>query len=31
MKINISAQYRQSVLGIAWAFIPLIVMAAGFT
>lgn len=28
---DISAQYRQSVLGIAWAFIPPIVMAAGFT
>ncbi|MDJ0688722.1 MAG: ABC transporter permease [Xenococcaceae cyanobacterium MO_188.B32] len=28
---DISAQYRQSVLGIAWAFIPPIVTAAGFT
>lgn len=28
---DISAQYRQSVLGIVWAFIPPIVMAAGFT
>ncbi|OKH28219.1 polysialic acid transporter [Chroogloeocystis siderophila 5.2 s.c.1] len=28
---NITAQYRQSFLGIAWAFLPPIVMAAGFT
>lgn len=28
---DISAQYRQSFLGIAWAFIPPIVMATGFT
>lgn len=28
---DISAQYRQSVFGIAWAFLPPIVMAAGFT
>ena len=28
---DISAQYRQSVLGIAWAFIPPIVTAVGFT
>ena len=28
---DISAQYRQSFLGIIWAFIPPIVMAAGFT
>jgi lipopolysaccharide transport system permease protein len=28
---DISAQYRQSFLGIAWAFLPPIVMAAGFT
>lgn len=28
---DISAQYRQSVLGIAWAFLPPIIMAAGFT
>ncbi|MFP4007682.1 MAG: ABC transporter permease [Spirulinaceae cyanobacterium] len=28
---DISAQYRQSVLGVAWAFIPPLVMAAGFT
>ncbi len=28
---DISAQYRQSVLGIVWAFIPPIVMAVGFT
>jgi lipopolysaccharide transport system permease protein len=28
---DISAQYRQSLLGIAWAFLPPIVMAAGFT
>ncbi len=28
---DISAQYRQSFLGIAWAFIPPIVMAVGFT
>ncbi|MBW4647116.1 MAG: ABC transporter permease [Kastovskya adunca ATA6-11-RM4] len=28
---DISAQYRQSFLGIAWAFIPPIVLAAGFT
>ncbi|RUR81864.1 hypothetical protein PCC6912_27330 [Chlorogloeopsis fritschii PCC 6912] len=28
---DISAQYRQSVLGFAWAFLPPIVMAAGFT
>ncbi|WP_442854721.1 ABC transporter permease [Fischerella sp. PCC 9605] len=28
---DISAQYRQSFLGIVWAFLPPIVMAAGFT
>lgn len=28
---DIRAQYRQSFLGIAWAFLPPIVMAAGFT
>lgn len=28
---DISAQYRQSLLGIAWAFLPPIFMAAGFT
>ena len=28
---DISAQYRQSFLGIIWAFLPSIVMAAGFT
>lgn len=28
---DISAQYRQSFLGLAWAFIPPIVMAVGFT
>ncbi|MGD1909706.1 MAG: ABC transporter permease [Rivularia sp. (in: cyanobacteria)] len=28
---DISAQYRQSFLGIIWAFLPPIVMAAGFT
>ncbi len=28
---DISAKYRQSVLGIAWAFIPPIAMAVGFT
>ncbi|MCU0533243.1 MAG: ABC transporter permease [Hydrococcus sp. Prado102] len=28
---DISAQYRQSFLGIAWAFLPPIFMAAGFT
>lgn len=28
---DISAQYRQSFLGIAWAFLPPIVMATGFT
>lgn len=28
---DISAQYRQSFLGIAWAFLPPIVMSAGFT
>lgn len=28
---DISAQYRQSFLGIAWAFLPPVVMAAGFT
>ncbi|PLZ98665.1 polysialic acid transporter [Fischerella thermalis CCMEE 5268] len=28
---DISAQYRQSFLGIAWAFLPPIVMAASFT
>ena len=28
---DISAQYRQSFLGIIWAFIPPIIMAAGFT
>lgn len=31
MKRDISAQYRQSFLGIAWAVIPPIVAAAGFT
>lgn len=31
MKRDISAQYRQSFLGIAWAIIPPIVAAAGFT
>ena len=28
---DISAQYRQSFLGFSWAFLPPIVMAAGFT
>lgn len=28
---DLSAKYRQSVLGILWAFLPPIVMAAGFT
>lgn len=28
---DISAQYRQSFLGVAWAFIPPIAMAVGFT
>ncbi|BAY11093.1 ABC transporter permease [Calothrix sp. NIES-2098] len=28
---DISAQYRQSFLGIAWAFLPPIIMALGFT
>ena len=28
---DISAQYRQSLLGLIWAFLPPIVMAAGFT
>ena len=28
---DISAKYRQSLLGLVWAFIPPIVMAAGFT
>ncbi|MGH9878624.1 MAG: ABC transporter permease [Nitrososphaerales archaeon] len=28
---DISAQYRQSLLGLVWAFLPPIVMAAGFT
>lgn len=28
---DISAQYRQSVFGLAWAFLPPIVLAAGFT
>jgi lipopolysaccharide transport system permease protein len=28
---DISAKYRQSFLGIVWAFIPPVVMAAGFT
>lgn len=28
---DISAQYRQSFLGIAWAFLPPVVTAAGFT
>jgi len=28
---DISAQYRQSFLGVAWAFLPPIAMAAGFT
>lgn len=31
MMRDISAQYRQSFLGIAWAFLPSIIMAAGFT
>ena len=31
MKRDISAQYRQSFLGIAWAIIPPIVAAVGFT
>ncbi|WP_407885224.1 ABC transporter permease [Scytonema sp. NUACC26] len=28
---DISAKYRQSILGIMWAFLPPIIMAAGFT
>ncbi|MCL6434892.1 MAG: ABC transporter permease [Leptolyngbyaceae cyanobacterium HOT.MB2.61] len=28
---DLSAQYRQSMFGIAWAFIPPIILAAGFT
>ncbi|HHP7243213.1 MAG TPA: ABC transporter permease, partial [Elainellaceae cyanobacterium] len=28
---DISAQYRQAMLGVLWAFVPPIVMAAGFT
>ncbi|BAY22418.1 ABC transporter permease protein [Calothrix sp. NIES-2100] len=28
---DISAQYRQSFLGVAWAFLPPIIMALGFT
>jgi lipopolysaccharide transport system permease protein len=28
---DISAQYRQSILGVFWAFVPPIAMAAGFT
>lgn len=28
---DLSAQYRQSFLGVAWAFLPPVVMAAGFT
>lgn len=28
---DLSAQYRQSLLGIAWAFIPPIILAVGFT
>jgi lipopolysaccharide transport system permease protein len=28
---DINAQYRQSLLGVVWAFVPPIVMAAGFT
>ncbi|WP_228054518.1 ABC transporter permease [Gloeocapsopsis crepidinum] len=28
---DLSAQYRQSLLGITWAFLPPIIMAAGFT
>lgn len=28
---DISAQYRQAILGLAWAFIPPIAMAVGFT
>ena len=28
---DISAQYRQSLLGITWAFLPPIIMAVGFT
>jgi lipopolysaccharide transport system permease protein len=31
MRRDISAQYRQSFLGFAWAFLPSIVMAIGFT
>ena len=31
MMRDISAHYRQSVFGFAWAFLPPIVMAAGFT
>lgn len=31
MKRDISAQYRQSFLGLAWAIIPPLVAAAGFT
>jgi lipopolysaccharide transport system permease protein len=31
MKKDISSQYRQSLLGVIWAFIPPIILAAGFT
>jgi lipopolysaccharide transport system permease protein len=31
MMRDISAQYRQSLLGITWAFLPPIIMAVGFT
>ncbi|MBD3880183.1 ABC transporter permease [Phormidium tenue FACHB-886] len=31
MKRDISAKYRQSFLGIIWAFIPPVLLAAGFT
>jgi lipopolysaccharide transport system permease protein len=31
LKKDISSQYRQSLLGIVWAFIPPIILAAGFT
>ena len=31
MRRDISAQYRQSLLGVVWAFLPPIVMAVGFT
>jgi lipopolysaccharide transport system permease protein len=31
LKKDISAQYRQSLLGVVWAFIPPIILAAGFT